>query len=184
MHKTLLALSFILLLSSPALAQSDDSCSPTTDSIDYVQLGDDIILVECPAMEGGNAACSCHAPPGADGKCRVYACTADGAEKKAEVKPAPALEEKEKAAVPPKADAAKPVKPAAKKKKPKPAPPAEKPAPAVEEKKAEVPPAPAPAPAVEEKKVEAPPVQEEAKPAPSPAPVPDATGEKKIEYVH
>lgn len=165
MHKTLLALSFLLFLSAPALAQSDDSCSPNTDSIDYVQLGDDIILVECPAMEG--ASCSCHAPPGEDGKCRVYACNADGVEHVAK-KPEPAVTQEEKAASFPAQEEKKKLKPR-KKLKPPPAEEQKEAAPPVEEKKAEPPPP-------EEKKVETPPAPEATQPAPA------AAGEKKIEY--
>lgn len=163
MHKIILSLFFLLAAPAAAYA-SAESCMPAGPDAGYVQRGDDILLIECPAMEG--AACTCHEPPGENGECRSFECNADGSPKVAEVKPAPlALEEK--AAPPPKAEEPKVKRPAKKKKA--------KAEPVVEEKKTEAAPAP-----VEEKKAEAPPVQEEAKPAPAPAPA--ATGEKKIEY--
>ncbi|MEZ0224384.1 MAG: hypothetical protein ACAH83_07525 [Alphaproteobacteria bacterium] len=152
MHKILLPLSLMLLLASAPAQAAGESCFPSGGEAGYVQLGDDIILTECPAMEGEGALCTCHAPPGEDGECRIYPCTPDG-EPKVEKPVPPPLAQEEKAAPPPKAEPAN--------KKRKISPPPEKPAPAAEEKKAEVPPVP-----------------EEAKPVPAPAP----TGEKKIEY--
>jgi outer membrane biosynthesis protein TonB len=156
MHKILLFL--FLLLASPAAYAANESCMPAGPETGYVQRGDDILMIECPAMDG--AVCTCHEPPAENGTCRSFECNADGSSKVEEVKPPPAAQE-EKAASPPKAETPKP---AAKKKKSRPVA-----APASEVEK------PAP-PVVEEKKVEATPIPEETKPAPA------QTGEKKIEY--
>lgn len=115
-----LALPLLFFLSTPAHAQSalDDSCTaPSDDTTDYVQRGEDMIMMECPPEGGG--ACACHAPAGPDGKCQVYVCNADGspivpkpkpvAKPKEEAKPAV---EKTKKKTKAKKPAATPVQPA------------------------------------------------------------------------
>lgn len=166
MRKVLLALSLMVLLAHPAAAQESQSpassCAASdSGAVDYVQRGDNIILMECPAMEGGAAACTCHEPPGQDGQCPVYACNADGSPKAAEVKPAPPLQEEKPVAMA-KPTAAAPVKSHSPKKKAK-----------TLLKQSETPSPPAPAP--EEKKTDVLPVQ--AAPPVAPAPASD-----KIEY--
>jgi hypothetical protein len=157
MRKMLLTLFVMLLLTQPAAAQESQgpasSCAASGNgAVGYVQRGDDIILMECPAMEG-NATCTCHEPPGQDGACRVYACNADGSPKEAEAHPAPPAPQMEKASSAAKPDVSAQIKPHSAKKKAKKQ--SEAPSPLVtviEEKKTEVlpaqnPPHVAPAPA-------------------------------------
>jgi hypothetical protein len=164
MHKILLPFFLMFLLAHSSAYASGESCFPSGADMGYVQRGDDIIMTECPAMEGDGVLCTCHAPPGEDGECRIYACTPDG-EPKVEKPAPPPLAKEEKAAPPPKDEEPKATQPAKKKKA--------KAAPAAEEKK------PEPAP-IEEKKADVPPAPEEPKSAPAPSPA--DTGEKKIEY--
>jgi hypothetical protein len=102
MTRFLFVLSCLLFLSAPAFAQAAVDCTtPNEATTDYAQVGDDIVMVQCGA---DGEVCSCHAPAGENGKCRVYACNPDGSVKEP---PKPKPEPKDEK---PKHAAKKPVK--------------------------------------------------------------------------